>query len=393
MILFWYAVSELLFPLGLGAGVLSAIMMMDQIYKFVPFLRATGLELAPLGWMMIYSLPTILMLTTPISLMVGTYAGLNRLSQDYEIISMRAAGVTLRFLFKPVLFVALMAALVVTWLAFYASPWGVRGLEQLKYEILKKQTRISLTEGKINNFFGQKSIYLSQKTDEKLTGIFIADWKDPEGASLIEAKEGKILFDEKHRRIFLVLYQGRIHQLGENQSHRIIDFTQLDYHLNSPDPDRSNLPSRYQNPNKAVQLNDMQMSIERLWEEVGKAEPQSQPYREYLDEFHGRITTILSCFAFAIFSLPMGIFDPRNPKTMRFVYMIVMMVLYYSLYSQARGMMVQGKASAALMYLPLVLGVALGLFNYFKINYDLTSIPGWLAQKIRGTRKNKPKLP
>lgn len=383
MILFWYAVKELLFPLALASGVLSSIMLMDQVYKFMPFLQATGLEPGPLLWMIVYSLPTILMLTTPIALMVGVYVGINRLSQDHEVIAMRAAGVSLGSLFQPVLAVGVAVALLVGWLAMWASPWGARSLEELKYEILKKQTKIQLVAGRINNFFGAKSIYVFEKEGELLKGVFIADWERPEESGLIEAERGRILFDENQRKVKLVLNQGRIHQLGEERRHRILDFKQLDYNLTPPNQQNSRLPSRYRKQT-GPELNDMQMSLERLLGEIDQA-PGARERAEYRDELHGRIATILSCLVFAIFALPMGIFDPRNPKTMRFVYMLVMVVLYYSLYSQARAMMASGRGPAALIYFPLVLAVGIGLANFFKINYDFDSFKEWIKIK----RKSK----
>ncbi|MDT8445399.1 MAG: LptF/LptG family permease [bacterium] len=381
MILYRYCAKELVFPLLLSSGVLSAIMLMDQVYKFMPFLQATGLEPGPLVWMVVYSLPTILMLTTPIALMVGVYVGINRLSQDYEVIAMRAAGVSIGSLFGPVLAVAGVSALLVAWLVFWAGPWGTRSLEQLKYDILKKQTKIQLVSSRINNIFGSKSIYVFEKEEELLKGVFIADWDDPEESSLVEAEQGRILFDETRRRVILILYQGRIHQLGENRQHQILDFAQLDYDLAPPRQDNGRLPSRYREKN-GPELNDMQMNIGQLLGGI-EASAGTRDQFEYRDELHGRIATVLSCLVFGIFALPMGIFDPRNPKTMRFVYMLVMVVLYYSLYAQARAMMASGRGSALMIYFPLLLAVGIGLANFFKINYDFDSFRQWISTRIK----------
>jgi len=383
MILFWYTVAELIFPMALATGVLSSIMLMDQVYKFVPFLKTTGLELEPLLLMIVYSTPTILMLSLPISVMIGTYVGINRLSQDYEVIAMRAAGVSMSNFFKPVVFVATLLAMLVGFLTMFASPWGARSLEQLKYDILKQQTKINLAADKINNFFDQKSIYVFEKEGDWLNGVVISDWENPFESNITEAKQGRIRFNEQQKTVFLQLFHGRIHQTLEGDKHRVLDFAQLEYNLSPPDPDRSNLPNRYRNPTEGPRLNDMQMSVTRLVREIKSHPAGSQGYLEYLDEFHGRVATILSCIVFSLFALPMGIFDPRNPKTMRFVYMILMMIAYYSFYSKARGLMVQGKTSALMIYLPLAVALAIGLVNYLKINYDFSTLSEWFHIKSK----------
>ena len=374
MILFLYLVRELIFPIFLALGVISSILMMDQVYKFIPFLQTTGMDVKPLLRMALYSLPTILMIATPISLMIGTYIGIQRASSDYEVIAMRASGVSLGFIFRPVLFVSFVIALVVMAQAFYLSPLGVTKLEELKFNILKRQTKLNLSAGKINNFFGQRMIYFAEKDqNDLLRGVFIGEWDVPESRSVIEADRGRIDFDEKNQKILFRLSHGKIHQELEALNYRVINFEHLDYHLSPPRARQGNIPAKYLEESDSTSKMDTEMTINELYTNIGKVKPKSKPYFAYIDEMHGRIVTVLSCLSFAIFALPMAIYDPRNPKTGKFVYMILMMIVYYTIFSQARSLLVHGKASPAGVYLPLVFAVFIGLVNFLKVNYDLSS--------------------
>ena len=133
MLLFFYIVKEMLFPFFLTASIITSILLMDQIFRFIPFLQASGLELKSVYLMVIYSLPPILMITIPVSLLIGIYIGVARISSDYELVVIRAAGVSLSYLFKPVIFISVIVSMLVMLLTFYLSPYGISKLELLKF--------------------------------------------------------------------------------------------------------------------------------------------------------------------------------------------------------------------------------------------------------------------
>ncbi len=388
MILFRYFIKELIYPFLLTLGIIAAILVMDQVYKFMPFMQLTGLKFGYLAEALLYGLPPNLMIATPVSIMVGVYFGVHRLSMDHEIVIMRAAGVSLAFLFRPVLVVAGGLAIWSGLNCFFLAPWGVTNLEALQFQILKTETNIKLNPGKINNFFGQKMIFIHHKQKDWLEGIVIAPWKKVDSASLIEAKKGKIAFNEDSRKITFLLYEGKIHRKEKGRI-RVMEFSQLDYALSPPKRDAANLPKRFRELESKGGKKDMEMFPLELMEQMNSA-PTASSRREYSDEFHSRIVTVLSCFAFALFALPLGIFDPRNPKSAKFVSMLLFMVLYFSLFSQARSLYVQGSIGVWALYFPLFIALGVGVANFFKINYDLASLTElWRLKHLQKKKKHE----
>lgn len=357
---------------------------MDQIFRFIPFLQTSGLELKSVYLMVFYSLPPILMVTIPVSLLIGIYIGVARISSDYELVVIRASGVSLAYLFKPVIFISVIVSMVVMLLTFYLSPYGISKLELLKFSIIKKQAKIALSVNKINNFFNQKLIYIFDKDDEYLKGIFIADLENPEDNPLIEAQRGKIYLDEEKQVVLFHLVNGKIHyQLGK-QDYRIIEFEQLDYNLAPPQIDQKHLPTRYRKGNASkLAKRDTEWTVTELLDQIRHTPKNHEGYNDFVDEFHGRIVTILSCICFAVFALPMGIYDPRSPKTGNIIYMVSVIIVYYLLFTQARSMLLQGKVHPIALYLPLLVALGLGAFNYLKINYNFSSFREYLRHRRR----------
>lgn len=359
----------------LSTGVISTVLMMNQLFEFIPFLQSTGVELNVIAKMILFSLPPVLMISVPVSLLIGIYAGISRLSSDSELIVMRASGVSLSFFFRPVLMVASVVALFVMLQSFYLSPIGVKNMAELKFNLLKKQTRLNLQVGQINNFFGQKLIYIFGKKGELFEGIFISDWKSDRNSGVIEAKTGKIYLDEKNHKIVFRLHEGKIHTVLEDDGYRIVEFDQLDYSLVPPKSERKNIPHRFkkeQGPGEK-QL-DTELSINELVAVMNKVPKNSSDYFQYREEFHGRIVAALACLCFAIFALPMGIYNPRSPKAGNIVYMITVLLVYFLIYAHIRNLLSKGETSPPVLYLALVFIIANGLVKYLKINLNIDSI-------------------
>ena len=356
--------------------------MMNKIFEFIPFLQASGIETSVIAQILFYSLPPVLMIAVPISMMIGVYVGISRLSSDSELIAMRASGVSLSFFLKPVVILATIVAVFVMGQTFYLSPIGIQKLDALKFNILKRQTKINLAVQQINNFFGQKLIYIFEKKGDRFEGIFITDWHATPESSLIEAKSGQINLDEKQHNIIFQLENGKIHNTIGKEGYRIIEFEKLDSALSPPSINQKNLPNRFKNNDGSLRTRlDTELTVNELVSEIKRLPPKSDTYFEYVDEFHSRIVTTLSCICFAIFALPMGIFNPRSPKSGNVVYMVLVLIVYFLIYAQIRAQVVQGTISAVALYLSLLFVVINGYVRYFKINQNIDSFWGYLIKR------------
>ncbi len=382
MILFFYVVREIIFPFVMTTGILSAIMLMDQAYQFIPFMEAAGLDAKLLILVLLYTFPAILTASIPVGLMIGTYMGINRVSADYEAISIQAGGISLSFIFIPVFFVSVISALLVLILAFFWGPYGKVETDKLKFNALKTQVKIQLVEKRINNLFNQNLIYIFEKDkNNTLKGVIISDWNEPDKKMTIESETGEIELDERNRTMSFNLKNGKIHRLVNNGQYQISEFKTLNYHIKLPTMDREKLPAKYRDGRKLAAKPLMWMTVPEMYDAMQTMKLDKSTYFKFLNEYHSRIVTVLSGICFAIFAVPLGIFDPRNPKTGKFIYMIVMMVVFYSVSIQARALLLSGKVHPITLYLPLFLSLMVATISYLRINYDLNSVIEWLQNR------------
>src|SRR2546426_3457466 len=87
-------------------------------------------------------LPNVLTFTIPMAVLVGILTGFGRISSDSEAIALRAEGVSMKRLLRPVMFLALIAWLVNTVLAIWIAPKTASHSRQLGYALAAKQVSL-----------------------------------------------------------------------------------------------------------------------------------------------------------------------------------------------------------------------------------------------------------
>lgn len=119
-----YIVKEILPPFLLGIGAFVVILIGDILYTLAEFIVTKRVSLDVMLRLLTLKVPAILVITFPVSTLLGTLLGLGRLAKDNEIQAMRLGGMSLARIFCPVLaFGVLMAGLTFSTNELIA-PWA-----------------------------------------------------------------------------------------------------------------------------------------------------------------------------------------------------------------------------------------------------------------------------
>src|SRR2546422_11563127 len=96
-----YILQEIFAPFLLGVGAFLVILVGDILYTLAEFIASRQVGTGTVVELLIYKLPAILVITFPVSTLVGFVLGLGRLANDCAIQAMRPAGVRLLRSFVP----------------------------------------------------------------------------------------------------------------------------------------------------------------------------------------------------------------------------------------------------------------------------------------------------
>src|SRR5579859_4396379 len=130
-----YILKEMFGPTLLGFSFYTFIILMRQLFDFAGMIIKRSLPGSTVVKLLLLSLPNIVVLTVPMSLLFGILISIGRLSSDSEIIAMRALGISTRAIYRPVFIFSFVVFLLSLYLMNVVLPRGNTQLNILKAEI------------------------------------------------------------------------------------------------------------------------------------------------------------------------------------------------------------------------------------------------------------------
>jgi len=281
-------------------------------------------------------LPVIL----PMSLLFSVLLTYSRLSNDSEIVALKALGLNMAQLSMPAIILALFATIVSAQTSFYLAPWGNRKFEVLLHELSRQKVGATLRDGIFAEGFFDMVIY-ANKVDSKagkLSDVFIYDERDSKAPVTIIAKQGHVV-QEKTRAgesALLRLSQGNIHRT-QNNAYTKVDFSTYDINLFNP----YDTSERQKSPQS--------MTLDDLRVELKKKDLEGPQMRKLQVEYQRRWSLSLACMIFGLLGVGLGTVTNRpSSRGGGFVLCLLVLVSYWLLYISAESMARNGWISAGL---------------------------------------------
>jgi len=209
----------------LGLTIFTLVLLMGRMVKLMEMVVANGVPLAEVIRLIIFLLPSFLVLTIPMAFLLAVLLAFGRLSSDNEITVLKASGLSLAALVPPVLMTATVAALFTLFISVVAVPWGNTGFKQMTLEVARKYVASAIRERIFRDDLPGIVLYVDQFDEPQRTmrRVMIQDSRDPARPLTIFAKSGLITSDDTQGVLRILLKNGSIHT-QQNNDYRLIAF-------------------------------------------------------------------------------------------------------------------------------------------------------------------------
>jgi LPS export ABC transporter permease LptG len=117
-----YVFREIAWPSLLGLLAWTSILLANQFFRFADQWVNGVLTLPDVGHALVYFIPNTLVLTIPMSVLLGILVGFSRLSADSEITAMRTTGISYYRLMLPTAVLAILGWGATAWVYVTAVP-------------------------------------------------------------------------------------------------------------------------------------------------------------------------------------------------------------------------------------------------------------------------------
>ncbi|HEV7507098.1 MAG TPA: LPS export ABC transporter permease LptF [Thermoanaerobaculia bacterium] len=380
-----YIITEILGPLGLGFLVYTFILLIRFLFQSAEMIIRRGLPVSIVGKLLLLTLPNIVVLTLPMSLLFGTLIAVGRLSSDSELIAMRACGVSLLTLYRPIFLLSGLATLLNMALMIYVLPWGNHALQELRLEITTQSVAQQIEPRVFYEEWEGKVVYVFEvpQGSKRWKGVFLAE-SLPSSANnqITTADWGEVLVDKAGERVVLRLYNAVRHKVDLNAPDRyeVSRHKRLDLILDDQF-------ATEQRAKLSISKGIREMTLKELAQQ--RDDPASSAEQRNLAqvEIHKKFSIPVACLVFGLFALPLGINNRRGGKASGFALSIGVLILYYILLNNGEEYARFGKMPPWLgMWLPNILLAVAGFFLLVRRNRDksllVSRIDRWVRQDV-----------
>ena len=377
---------EIVGPLALGFLVYTFILLVRFLFDSAEMIIRRGLPASVVGELLLYTLPNIVVLTIPMSLLFGILIAVGRLASDSELVAIRSSGVSLVALYRPILLISALFTVVNVALMAWAMPWGNHSLVRLQLRIITDTVAQQVEPRVFYPEFDEALLYVFETPEgtDRWNGVFLAQSLPTTENQVTVARHGELKLDPTKERLVLELADAATHEvdLADPQAYQISSQRLTERLL-----DDDLLSSRRQEISTTKSLRELTLGeLSAILDDPAESAERRNLARV---EIHKKFSIPFACIVFGLFALPLGFTNRRGGKGSGFALSIAVILVYYILLNNGENAARFGKMSPWLaMWLPNLVLAAAGLALLARRNRDksllVSRIDHWIRKDVWG---------
>lgn len=206
-----YVIKSFLGPFFMTFFIVLFVLLMQFLWKYVDDLVGKGLDFNVLGEMMFYASFALLPFAFPLAMLLASIMTFGALGENYELVAMKASGVSLFRIMRPLIVIAVL----VTGIAFYFAnnvlPKTNLRFSTLLYSVKKQRPELVLQAGVFTNEMDGYSIKVGRKNPKNKMLYDMLIYNHTGGKAnenVTVADSGFLKITEDKRYMVLNLYNG-----------------------------------------------------------------------------------------------------------------------------------------------------------------------------------------
>lgn len=161
-------------------------------------------------------MPRIIPLVLPLSVLLASIMTFGDLAENYEFAAMKSSGISLQRAMRSLIIFIFLLSIVAFWFSNNVIPYAEYKFINFRKNIAQAKPAMAIAEGQFNDV-GFYNIKVNKKSGENgniLTGVTIHEKATNvgENKTVIKAKNGKLISNEKSSILKLVLNDGYYYQ-------------------------------------------------------------------------------------------------------------------------------------------------------------------------------------
>ena len=365
-----YILRETIGPLGLGLLVFTFLALLQELFQLAELIIERDVEVQIVLRLLAYSLPQIIVLTIPMAFLFAILLAIGRMAADSELVAMRASGISLFSIYRPILIMSLLLAAVTTYLMTVTLPAGNKATSELQLAILQRSVNQQVKPRVFYDGLQGRVLYVFESPENEAgwRGVFLADAvPGPEQQVIVGETGGINVTPGDGRSPVLAFGLADVHEVDTNDPSTYRLQRLRDANIVIED-------SQFRHSEGLVLAKDVRsMTLSELVQTAEEPGVFAEKRTKARVEIQKKFAIPGACLVFGLYGIPLGFRNRRTGRSSGFLISVTMFLFYYVMLGNGEEAAVNGQVPPWLaMWAPNMLLLVLGTFLLWRRNRDKT---------------------
>jgi lipopolysaccharide export system permease protein len=187
------------------------ILLMQFLWKYVDEMVGKGLEWYVIAELLFYASSTFVPMALPLAILLSSLMTFGNLGENYELVAMKAAGISLRRIMVPLVALSIVISLIAFYFSNNVLPVANLKFKSLLYDVREQKLALDIKDGVFYDGLEGFVIRVGKKEkDEKtIRDILIYDHTENKGnVNVTIADSGRMELSDDGMNLVFILYNG-----------------------------------------------------------------------------------------------------------------------------------------------------------------------------------------
>lgn len=214
-----FVLKAYLGPMVLTFFIVMFVLMMNIVWRYIDELVGKGLSAGIIIELMTYFMANMIPLGLPLSMLLAAIMTMGNLGENYELLAMKSAGMSLMRITQPLIVVVGIVAVGSFFIGNDLVPYANKKVFSILYDIKQQKQTLEFQDGLFFNGIDDMSIRVGKQdpATHLLRDVLIYDNRAANGnMNTIVADSGYIRLSDDKRYLLVTLFHGETYEQTRN---------------------------------------------------------------------------------------------------------------------------------------------------------------------------------
>lgn len=197
-------------PMVVAFFIVMFVLLMNFMWKYIDELVGKGLDFGVILELMGHALIATIPMGLPLATLFGAIMTMGNLGENYELLALKSAGMSLMRILRPLMVVVALVAIASFFIANNLVPYSTKQMSALIYDIKEQKQTIDFQDGIFFTGLDDMTIRVDRQVGEEklLKGVLIYDNSRNGVMGTTLADSGYVKLSDDKRHLMVTLYNG-----------------------------------------------------------------------------------------------------------------------------------------------------------------------------------------